>query len=101
MATKLILLKSGEDIVSEISEYFVGEKFLGYNLTKPCVVKLIEQFNESADSNYKINMVPWMVLSKDTTIPIPFDWVVTVTEPIDEVKDMYEKEVINNGRDAN
>ena len=43
MTIKLMLLKSGEDIVSDVAEMAVGEdkdrRVLGYYLNKPCVVK--------------------------------------------------------------
>ena len=45
MTVKLILLKSGEDIIADITEMAVGEeenrRVIGYFLEKPCVVKMI------------------------------------------------------------
>ena len=42
MTIKLMLLKSGEDIISDVSEMCVGteedRQVIGYNLNKPCVV---------------------------------------------------------------
>ena len=44
MTIRLLLLKSGEDIVADIKEMLVGEgddaKVVGYFLTKPCTVSL-------------------------------------------------------------
>ena len=34
-----------------------------------------------------------MPLSKDTEIPVDPDWVVTMVDPIDEVKKSYEEKV--------
>jgi len=105
MTIKLATLKSGEDVVSEIKEMVVGEdeerKVIGYFFTKPCVVRLINtmKVNEQDKENksFEINLVSWSPLSKDETIAIPSDWVVTIVEPIDKVREMYENEVLKNG----
>ena len=45
MTAKLVLLKSGEDIIADVNEMVVGEdeekRVVGYFLDKPCVVKII------------------------------------------------------------
>ena len=44
MTIKLMLLKSGEDIIADVSEMSVGEdddrRVVGYFLNKPCIVKM-------------------------------------------------------------
>jgi hypothetical protein len=44
MTIKLVLLKSGEDIISDLTEMSVGEEenrvVIGYFLNKPCIVKM-------------------------------------------------------------
>ena len=44
MSVKLLLLKSGEDIISDVQEMVVGDeenpRVIGYFLAKPCVVKM-------------------------------------------------------------
>ena len=44
MTIKLMLFKSGEDIIADVSEMCVGEgddrRVIGYRLEKPCVVKM-------------------------------------------------------------
>ena len=104
MAIKLILLKSGEDIISEISEMTVGEenkKVVGYFLTKPCVVKLrnsqilTENDGDIKESSFKVSLFPWMPLSADKVIPIPSDWLVTMVEPKEKLKEMYIEDVVN------
>ena len=32
---------------------------------------------------------PWILISKDTEVVIPTDWVVTIVEPIDSIRQMY------------
>ena len=103
MTVKLAILKSGEDIVADIKEMVVGKgddaRVVGYVLTKPCGVSLnskaIKVDNE--EEAYQIKIFPWCPLSKNTEIPISADWVVTLVDPIDKVKQMYETEVLKDG----
>jgi len=105
MSIKLATLKSGEDVVSDIKEMAVGEgedrKVIGYFFTKPCIARLINtmKVNEQDKENqsFEISLVTWAPLSKDDTIAIPSDWVVTIVEPIDKVREMYENQVLKNG----
>ena len=108
MAIKLILLKSGEDIVSDITQMLNEDgSVIGYYLNKPCIVKMKnfsdEKTKNSNDNSQsaKINLIlyPWMPLSKDLNVPIPTDWVVTITEPIDQLVNMYKKDVVNFNKD--
>ena len=39
---------------------------------------------------FKLRLTPWMPLSKDTTIPVVADWVISIMEPIDDLKETYE-----------
>ena len=32
---------------------------------------------------------PWIIISKDTQVVIPTDWVVTIVDPIDSIREMY------------
>ena len=107
MTVKLILLKSGEDIIGDVTEMIVGEeserRVVGYFLEKPCIIKLREG-EESPDpdkkSAYKISMFPWMPLSADSKIPVPADWVVTMVEPKEQLRKMYLEDVVGNGQDS-
>ena len=60
MTIKLMLLKSGEDIIADVSEMSVGEdddrRVVGYFLNKPCIVKmrqpeLLTSFSLSLDAS--------------------------------------------------
>lgn len=99
MTIKLILLKSGEDVIADVSEMVVDDKVIGYFFDTPCAVNLLTSDPQS--SKFKLNMKPWMPLSKDKKIPVVSDWVITITEPIDQVKEMYEREVLNYGSKNN
>ena len=112
MTVKLLLLKSGEDIIADVKEMVVGEeenrRVVGYFLQKPCVVKMTpptnrpNEFKENIDSqkaSFKVTLFPWMPLTKDNTIPVSADWVVTMVTPTDKLNTMYMEDVINYGKD--
>ena len=44
MTIKLLLLKSGEDVIADVSEMIMGEgdekRVIGYHLDKPCVIRM-------------------------------------------------------------
>jgi len=92
MTVKLLLLKSGEDVVADISEMTIEERVIGYYLKYPCRVKLCSNV-ESPDASSRvpstIQLLPWMPLSKDKIVPVVSDWVVTITEPVDQLLNMY------------
>ena len=110
MTVKLLLLKSGEDLIADISEMVSGEDenrhVIGYFLTKPCIVKMREptllteeSTEEQKKSAFQVSLYPWMPLTVDNVIPVPSDWVVTIVEPIARLTQMYIKDVMNYGKD--
>ena len=106
MTVKLAILKSGEDIVADIKEMLVGEeedaKVVGYFLTKPCGVTLNSKALKIDDEKdtYQLKLFPWCPLTKNEKIPITADWVVTIVDPIDKIKQMYTKEVLGDGSES-
>jgi len=97
MTIKILLLKSGEDVIADLKEMVSpDEKVIGYFLTKPCVVKLIPKDSEDESKRETaIRMYPWMPLAKEKDIPLPTDWVVTMVTPIEKVETMYKEDVLN------
>ena len=101
MSVKLVLLKSGEDVIADIQEMVVGspekpeeQKVVGYFFTKACIVKM-RTSEKTKDKSYQISLFPWLPLSKDTKVPVINDWVITVVEPIDSLREMYVNDVLN------
>lgn len=90
MSVQLLLLKSGEDVVSDIQEMVVEEKVVGYYLKYPCRAQLVTP-NTSQDTTIgaKIQLTPWMPLAKDKIIPVVSDWVVTIANPVGQLENMY------------
>ena len=96
MTVKILLLKSGEDVVADVKEMVSpDDKVIGYFLTKPCVIKLIPKSVEGEKKETSISMYPWMPLAKEKDIPLPTDWVVTMVTPIEKVEQMYKEDVLN------
>tara|TARA_Y100001973_G_C4958134_1_gene213603 strand:- start:16 stop:345 length:330 start_codon:yes stop_codon:yes gene_type:complete len=92
MSTRLLLLKSGEDVIADVTEMLVEDKVVGYYLKYPCRVNLVSNVERTEGSSKipsKIQLLPWMPMSKDKTVPIPSDWVVTIVEPIEQVENMF------------
>ena len=93
MTIKLALLKSGEDVIADMEEMVHNDQVVGYFLKYPCVAKLVGNEVDGVGKTkepFKLRLTPWMPLSKDTTIPVVADWVITIMEPIDDLKETYE-----------
>jgi hypothetical protein len=108
MTVKLAILKSGERLISDIKEAIVDDKPVSYIFENPCLVsienrqyKVKDDTEENIQSKIGISLYPWPTLSKDKVVPVPLDWVVTVVEPNEDLKDMYEKDVLIYGREKN
>ena len=110
MTVKLLLLKSGEDIIADVTEMAMGEgeqkTIVGYFLDKPCVIRmrdprLVEQDGPQKQSGFQVSLFPWIPLSKETRIPVPADWLITMVEPAYKLKEMYVKDIVNYGNQSN
>ena len=111
MAIKLAVLKSGEDVIADIREMMVGDedtpeekkKVIGYYFIKPCGVTLKNKaidVNESGDDSYELKLFPWCPLAKNDAIPMSTEWVVTLVDPVDKLKEMYETQVLDKFKEV-
>ena len=51
MTIKILVLKSGEDVIADIKEMMTSDnQVMGYLLTKPCVVKLVSSAPLTAEA---------------------------------------------------
>ena len=97
MTIKVLVLKSGEDVIADVQEMMSSsEQVMGYFLTKPCVVKL--QTKET-NNDVSVRMHPWMPIARENTIPLSTDWVVTMITPVEKIQEMYEKQVLDDGKE--
>ena len=98
MSVKLVLLKSGEQLISDAKELVQDKVVHGYLLNKPHKVAaqkplFLTEENEVPDDNVEIVFSPWILLSSDDDIVVPKDWVVTIVEPLSSVSEMYLEKV--------
>jgi hypothetical protein len=106
MTIKLAILRTGEEIISDIKEGIIEEKVVTYILNDPCKVifqgsyKILNDDEEPVD-RMSISLSPWPTLSADRVVPVTTDFVVTIVEPNSELKQMYVQKVLKNGTKSN
>ena len=104
MSIKLALLKSGEEVIADISEFRQEETdiLVSYLFRKPYCIKIKTSkvlLEDESKPKHELAYYKWMTLSKDDDIIVNKDWVVCITEPLDSVKKNYEEKM--NGRRSN
>jgi hypothetical protein len=99
MTVKLILLKSGETVIADAKEVHQEEKLYGYLFTNPQRVfydsPVLVPEEEKNSSVVNVSLTKWMLLSKSNQMVVPFDWVVTIVDPIDSLAKMYDPDGTN------
>ena len=103
MSVKLVMLKSGEDIIADVKELKTEEGIVGYYFHDPLIVKMYhpEQptvLNEEGSSREYQSMIsvqfyPWIPLSEESRIPCSADWVITIVEPIENLRKLYQEKI--------
>ena len=102
MTVKLSLLKSGEDVIADIEEMILDEKVVGYFFNDHCVVKLLaKDTGNTGKTPSQLQLTPWLPLTRDNKIPVAPDWVITLVDPMPQLKQMYEEGVLKDGRQDN
>ena len=106
MSVKLVMLKSGEDIIADVKELKTEGGIVGYYFHDPLIVKMYHPeeptvLNEEGSSRQyetkiSVQFYPWIPLSEESRIPCSADWVVSIVEPIQNVKKLYRESL--NGR---
>ena len=97
MTIKVLVLKSGEDVIADVQEMMSSsDQVIGYFLTKPCVVKI--QASET-NTDVSVRMHPLMPIAREKMIPVSADWVVTMVTPVEKILEMYQKQVLDDGKE--
>ena len=116
MAIKLVVLKSGEDLIADVKEIQSekSEEVIGYYFYNPLLLKIYSvdkkpvvlseeegtstQVGTTKEFSSKIGVTfyPWIPLAGTREIPCSADWVVTIVEPQEHVVKLYQEKV--NGR---
>ena len=103
MSIKLLLLKSGEQVLADTKELRrkddvpMVDKVYGYLLSKPHRVTankpLVLTENVDDRRNVEITLSPWILLTEDKVITIPKEWVITIVNPIESIVKMYQEKI--------
>ena len=106
MSVKLVMLKSGEDIIADVKELKTEEGIVGYYFHNPLIIKMYQPeeptvLNEEGSrrqyaSKISVKFYPWIPLTEESKIPCSADWVVTIVEPVQNIKALYQER--SNGR---
>ena len=97
MSVKLLLLKSGEQVISDVKELIRkdSDKVYGYVLHKPHEVvaskAVVLTEDASDDRNLEVTLSPWILLTEDKSMTVPQDWIITIVNPIESIVKMYEE----------
>ena len=107
MTVKLVMLKSGEDIIADVKEIKSEQDVVGYFFHNPLIVKMYSpekpvvlseengvegEHGTTKEFNSKVGITfyPWVPLAAEKKIPCSADWVITIVEPIENLKTLYE-----------
>ena len=96
MTIKLALLKSGEEVISDIDEMITDKQaVVGYYFTNPCRAMLTTPDISPQDSSERqpvsIKLIPWFPLAQEDKMPVVADWVISIVEPQPKLKELYTK----------
>jgi len=83
---KLVLLKSGELLLTKYQEYVGSDRVV---LSDPKVVISRSSAADDGAVTTTISYSNWMALSADTTFNVSADAIVTVTDPVQSLYDSY------------
>ena len=101
MSIKLLLLKSGDQIISDVKEIVRSEGETrvveGYLLTKPHKISAVKPVvlteNFSNERNVEITLSPWILLTEDKEMTVPKEWIITIVNPIESITKMYQEKI--------
>ena len=103
MSVKLVMLKSGEDIITDVKELKSEEGIGGDYFHNPLIVKTYhpeeptvlneEGSSREYESRISVQFYPWIPLSEESRIPCSADWVVTIVEPVKNIKKLYQERI--------
>lgn len=92
MNPKLVLLKTGEYIVTQAQEAYSGEgEFMFYVLTNPRLIKITGTYAIDDKHNTSVSLFVWPQFSIDTQVELQKDAILTIVEPTAELTELYNQ----------
>ena len=94
MSVKLLLLKSGEEVITEVQELMDPEtkEPIGFRLHKPFRLDIVSDDQGivlDRNKGYQVSWFPWAPLSKDRDFFLPGSHVITAYAPLDSIAEQY------------
>ncbi len=94
MSVKLLLLKSGEEVITEVKEITDPDTKdpIGFHLHKPFRLDIVsneEGIVINQQKGYQVSWFPWAPLSKDRDFFLPGHHVLTAYDPLDSIAQQY------------
>ena len=106
MSVKLLLLKSGEEVITEAKEIVDPntKEPMGYHLHKPFRLDIVSNdggivFNN--ERGYQVSWFPWAPLSKDKDFYLPAGHVLTAYDPLDSISEQYVQAIREENYEEN
>ena len=117
MTVKVILLKSGEDVISNAQEIVDKDNkgIVAYHLKNPYIMQLQtkevdkqellvegKEDTPTSQTKFQVSYTHWAPMSQQQEFVIPSDWVVTIYDPVEKIKEDYcKKHNITEEEDGN
>ena len=95
MSVKLLLLKSGEEVITEVKEILDPDSKdpIGFHMHKPFRLDIVSNDDEGIVINqtkgYQVSWFPWAPLSKERDFFLPGHHVLTAYDPLDSIVEQY------------
>lgn len=95
MSIKVVLLKTGEKIITDIKELVFEEKTNVYLLKDPVKIEKVSKFvlsesmNYDGDNDITIQLSPWIEFTEEREIPVNLETVIAIVEPLNGLKELY------------
>tara|TARA_B100000424_G_scaffold27665_1_gene19158 strand:- start:46 stop:486 length:441 start_codon:yes stop_codon:yes gene_type:complete len=106
MSIKILLLKSNEEIITEVQEIANPEskQAIGYHLHKPFRLEIVSDEGDlvfNREKGYQLSWFPWAPLSKDKDFFLPSEHVITAYDPLDSIANQYVQAIKEENYEEN
>jgi hypothetical protein len=88
---KLLKTRMGEEILAETETTDLGKNQFSTILMKNPVAIIVVPPAPGAPQKQSLAFVPWLQFSKDETVEVVSDHIVTIAEPIDQLVQKYRE----------
>ena len=106
MSIKILLLRSNEEIITEVQELADPEtkESIGFKLHKPFRLDIVSDeeglvFNR--EKGYSLSWFPWAPLSKDKDFFLPAGHIITAYDPLDSITEQYVQAIKEENYEQN